>query len=56
LLSYNLYAYCSNNPVNYSDPSGHAIGSVFDALSLLWSLADVLAPPMLWYICFFIWK
>ena len=22
LLSYNLYAYCSNNPVNYSDPSG----------------------------------
>ncbi len=24
LLSYNLYAYCSNNPVNYSDPSGHS--------------------------------
>ncbi len=23
LLSFNLYAYCSNNPVNYSDPSGH---------------------------------
>ena len=25
LLSYNLYAYCSNNPVNYSDPSGQGI-------------------------------
>ncbi len=24
LLSYNLYAYCSNNPVNYSDVSGHS--------------------------------
>ena len=27
LLSYNLYAYCSNNPVNYSDPSGHFLVS-----------------------------
>ena len=25
LNSYNLYAYCSNNPVNYVDPSGHSI-------------------------------
>ncbi len=25
LLSYNLFAYCSNNPVNYSDPSGYGL-------------------------------
>ena len=24
LTSYNLYAYCGNNPVNYADPSGHS--------------------------------
>ncbi len=25
ILGYNLYAYCNNNPIMYSDPSGHSI-------------------------------
>ena len=25
VLGYNLFAYCSNNPVMYSDPSGHSV-------------------------------
>ena len=28
LIGYNLYAYCSNNPVMYSDPSGHFIKKI----------------------------
>ena len=24
LMGYNMFAYCGNNPVNYSDPTGHA--------------------------------
>ena len=27
ILSYNLFAYCSNNPVNFSDPSGYGFWS-----------------------------
>lgn len=27
LVGYNMFAYCSNNPVNYSDPSGEAVNS-----------------------------
>ena len=42
LLSYNLYAYCSNNPVNYSDPSGQGIiaGLVFLGLIIVASAVD----------------
>ena len=45
LLSYNLYAYCSNNPVNYSDHTGYALDTAVDILSLLLGAGDVLANP-----------
>ncbi len=34
-LSRNRYIYTHNNPVNYVDPSGHWIETVFDVLSLI---------------------
>ena len=41
LLSGNLYAYCSNNPVNYSDPSGNAGELVGSWISSMWWLCAV---------------
>ena len=38
----NLYAYCSNNPVNLYDPSGHVWETVFDICFAIWSLHFVL--------------
>ncbi|MBR2876535.1 MAG: RHS repeat-associated core domain-containing protein [Clostridia bacterium] len=32
LLGFNMFAYCSNNPVMYSDPSGCGLKSVFNYL------------------------
>jgi len=46
LISYNLYAYCSNNPVMYIDPTGHWIDTVFDLFSLGFSVVEVVINPM----------
>ena len=41
----NLYAYCGNDPVNYADPSGHWIETVFDLFSLGASVVEVIINP-----------
>jgi len=45
----NLYAYCLNNPVMYTDETGYAVETVFDIISLGFSIADVIVNPLdLW--------
>ena len=40
-----MYAYCNNDPVNYADPSGHWIETVFDLFSLGASVVEVVINP-----------
>ena len=42
----NLYAYCNNDPVNYCDPNGHWIETVFDLFSLGISVVEVVINPV----------
>ena len=42
----NLYAYCYNDPVNYFDPNGHWIETVFDLFSLGISVVEVVINPV----------
>ena len=44
-LSLNLYTYCCNNPVQYKDPSGHAIETIWDLASLGFSIVEVISNP-----------
>ena len=41
LLSHNVFAYCMNNPVNLSDPSGHWIQVIFAVVSIAITIYDV---------------
>jgi len=41
----NMFAYCNNNPVIYSDTTGHWLDFAWDAVSLLWGIADVVQNP-----------
>ena len=41
----NQYCYCGNDPINYADPSGHWIETVFDLFSLGASVVEVVLNP-----------
>ena len=45
LLGYNLYAYCNNNPVMFSDPSGMFFDTIFDIITFGASIIDVISHP-----------
>ena len=45
LLGYNMFAYCSNNPVTRTDETGTAWETVFDVASLVFSIGDVASNP-----------
>ena len=46
LTDKNLYSYCDNNPVMRRDDGGQFWDTVFDVVSLVFSVADVVANPV----------
>ncbi len=44
-LSYNLFAYCANDPVNRYDPTGHLLDTILDIASIIWSVYDFMQYP-----------
>ena len=45
LLGNNMFAYCNNNPIARLDSDGEAFETVFDVVSLGFSIAEVAANP-----------
>ena len=40
-----MFAYCENNPVTNSDPTGEFLDTILDVISLAVSVADVISDP-----------
>lgn len=45
IIGNNMFSYCGNNPVNRIDTGGYFWDTVFDVVSLCFSVADVIANP-----------
>ena len=53
--TWHLYAYCANDPINYTDPSGHFIETVLDVASVGLSLYTMIKEPSLSNAAFLLW-
>ena len=54
-ISYNAFAYCENDPVINSDPSGLWFETVLDVVSIGWSLYDFIRQPSWLNFGFLVW-
>ncbi|MDD2377026.1 MAG: hypothetical protein PHO88_06135 [Clostridia bacterium] len=46
-LSLNLYTYCANNPMMYTDPSGHFFETIFDIIGVIMDIGSLVKNPSL---------
>ena len=54
-LSLNLYTYTHNNPLKYIDPNGHAVETLADIGSTLFSIGNMVANPTWGNLGFLLW-
>ncbi|MDO8740787.1 MAG: RHS repeat-associated core domain-containing protein [Candidatus Woesearchaeota archaeon] len=44
----NRYSYVRNNPLKYTDPSGHILDTIFDVGFIIWDIVDIVRKPLEW--------
>ncbi len=54
-VSLNAFVYCENNPVIRIDKSGLVIETVFDVVSIIWSLWDLITAPSWANVGYLLW-